>query len=374
MKNRVYKYFFHEFIRYFAIILFALTVIIWTLQAVNFLDLVTQDGHAFKIYLFYSILTMPKVITKLIPFTFLLASLLTIYKFEKDNELIILWTAGLNKIHIVNLIFRISILILFLQLIMASIINPKTLNFSRTLLKNSELQFVPSLLKEKKFNDTVKGLTVFVDKKNLDGTYENIFIRDEGRILTKISDESSTIFARSGYVTNDEQNLVLLDGYIHKLETGFGIDVIKFKKTVVNLSGITTKSISETKIQETPTLFILECVRKKNFGEHNCSRNKKNLNDTKSEINRRLGMPLIIPLLGLISCFVLKSQRQEKFSGLNKYVYFLIGLAVIISSEITVRYSGISLNITFLYYLIPVSLLPLVYFFLIRSFKYENLN
>ena len=96
MKNRVYKYFFYEFIRYFAIILFALTVIIWTLQAVNFLDLITQDGHAFKIYLFYSILTVPKVITKLIPFTFLLASLLTIFKFEKDNELIILWTAGLN--------------------------------------------------------------------------------------------------------------------------------------------------------------------------------------------------------------------------------------------------------------------------------------
>ena len=122
MKNRVYKYFFHEFIRYFTVILFALTAIIWTLQAVNFLDLVTQDGHAFKIYLFYSLLTVPKVFTKLIPFTFLLASILTIIKFEKDNELIILWTSGLNKIHIVNLMFRISVLIMLLQWIMAGII------------------------------------------------------------------------------------------------------------------------------------------------------------------------------------------------------------------------------------------------------------
>ena len=103
MKNRIYKYFFYEFIRYFSVSLFALCAIIWTIQAVNFLDLVTEDGHAFGIYLFYSVLTVPKILTKLIPFSFLIASILTIQKLEKDNELIILWTSGLNKIHVVNL-------------------------------------------------------------------------------------------------------------------------------------------------------------------------------------------------------------------------------------------------------------------------------
>ena len=78
MKNKIYKYFFDEFIRYFAVILFAFAAVIWTIQAVNFLDLVTDDGHAFRIYLFYSILTIPKVLTKLIPLAFLFASFLTI--------------------------------------------------------------------------------------------------------------------------------------------------------------------------------------------------------------------------------------------------------------------------------------------------------
>ena len=136
MKKTIYKYIFHEFIRYFSVVLFALVAIIWTVQAVNFLDLVTNDGHAFKIYLLYSSLTIPKIFTKLIPFSFLIASMLTISKMEKDNELIILWTSGLNKIHIVNLIFRISLIIMLLQHVMASIINPETLNFSRSLLKN----------------------------------------------------------------------------------------------------------------------------------------------------------------------------------------------------------------------------------------------
>ena len=66
MKNRIYKYFFREFIRYFIVVLFALAAVIWTIQAVNFLDLVTEDGHAFTIYLVYSLLTVPKILTKLI--------------------------------------------------------------------------------------------------------------------------------------------------------------------------------------------------------------------------------------------------------------------------------------------------------------------
>ena len=113
MKNKIYSYFFHEFIRYFTVSLFALVVVIWTIQSVNLLDLVTDDGHAFTVYFTYSILSLPKILTKLIPFSFLIAVILTILKLERDNELIILWTSGLNKIHIVNLIFRISILITF---------------------------------------------------------------------------------------------------------------------------------------------------------------------------------------------------------------------------------------------------------------------
>ena len=88
MKNRINKYFFHEFIRYFSVVLFALTAIIWTIQAVNFLDLVTEDGHAFRIYFYYSLLTLSKILTKLVPICFLIASVLTIIKMDKDNELI----------------------------------------------------------------------------------------------------------------------------------------------------------------------------------------------------------------------------------------------------------------------------------------------
>ena len=94
MNKTIYKYLLYEFLRYFSATLFALAAIVWTVQAVNFLDLITEDGHAFTIYFFYSFLTLSKVLTKLIPFCFLIATVLTISKLEKDNELIVLWTSS----------------------------------------------------------------------------------------------------------------------------------------------------------------------------------------------------------------------------------------------------------------------------------------
>jgi lipopolysaccharide export system permease protein len=373
MKKRIYKYFFSEFVRNFAVVLFASVAVIWTVQAVNFLDLVTEDGHAFKIYMIYSLLTLTKVTTKLIPFSFLAASILTILKFDKDNELIILWTSGLNKIHIVNLMFRISIIIMLLQLIMSSIINPETLNISRSLLKNSELQFVSSLLKERQFNDAVKSLTIFVDKKNDDGTYENIFIRDDGQTISKIS-SSSTIFAKSGYVIENQKKLLLLDGNIQKIDNQGNVSIIKFQETTFDLSGLSTKTTSEPKIQETSTKKLIDCMLGKSESAHNCAPDKKNISESKIEINKRFGMPIFLPLIGLICCFLLSSRREKKIHNYYKYIFFLIGFLILVSAEISVRYSGISFTHTMIYYFLPIVLLPLVYLYLIITFKYENLN
>jgi lipopolysaccharide export system permease protein len=378
MKNTINKYIFYEFLRYFFVSLFALAIIVWTVQSVNFLDLVTEDGHAFSTYFTYSVLTLSKVLTKLIPFCFLVALVLTIIKLEKDNEIIIIWTSGLNKIYIVNLFLRISLIIMLLQLILTAIINPAFLNISRDVIKNSQLDFIPSLLKQKQFNDTIEGLTIFVDKKNDKDIYSNIFIRDEGAILSDIGTDkggstSSTIFAKNGHMSSDEKSLILYNGNIQKLNNNGDVSVVKFKKTIFNLSGLSTTSISEPKIQETSTLKIFDCMVNKRKETHNCQQDKKSSMDIKIEFNKRFGKPIYIPLIALICSFLLSSRKDRKIYYYNKYIYFFISILILVTSEILVRYSGTTVLNGALYYSIPILLLPIFYITLIRKFKYENM-
>ena len=47
---------------FFILAIFCTGIIIWVVQAVNFLDIISEDGHGFGIYFFYTILNLPKII------------------------------------------------------------------------------------------------------------------------------------------------------------------------------------------------------------------------------------------------------------------------------------------------------------------------
>ena len=78
MKKLIFRNIFKDISTLFIIISLALTLIVWVIQAVNFLDFVTEDGHSFTVYFKYSLLTLPKIFTRLFPFAFLISMFFTI--------------------------------------------------------------------------------------------------------------------------------------------------------------------------------------------------------------------------------------------------------------------------------------------------------
>ena len=137
LKNKIYNYITLELIKSFILILFSLSLIAWTVRAVNFLDLIVDSGYSTSTYFIYSLLNLTNIITKFIPLSFLLALLLTIIKLERQNELLVLWTSGVAKFKITNLFFLISLFILLFYIFSSTIITPTALNKSRSLIRLS---------------------------------------------------------------------------------------------------------------------------------------------------------------------------------------------------------------------------------------------
>ena len=375
MRNTIFRYFFKEFISIFALILISISIIVWIVQAVNYLDFVTDDGHAFGVYFTFSILNIPKVLNRLIPLVFLISLLVTILQFENNNELLVFWTAGLNKIRLVNLAFKISILITLFQLFLSLTVNPTSLNFARSILKSSSISLLPSLVKEKKFNDTVKDLTVFVEKKKDNGEMLNVFLRDD----TSGTELSKTIIAKRGYIIkrNEQNILVLFNGTIQTEKKNNKINFLNFDKTEINLSSFSTKTTTFPKIQENNTLSLLNCIKpfldegKTTLKKFQC---RARIDDITAELNRRLGMPLYIPFISIIICYLLSSRKESKYFSFQKYIVFTAAFIVLVLAEIMVRYSGQSVLYSIIYYSLPLSLILLNYLYLIRIFKFENLG
>jgi len=373
LKNKIYKYLSTEIFKNFITILLTFTAIAWTVRAVNFLDLMIEDGYSAVIYFNYTLLNISAIVTRFIPLSFLLAMIISISKFEEQKELLILWTAGLNKMKIANIFFLIGFIVAIFQIILSVIVNPFTLNQSRTLLRETEVKQVSSVLKSNDFSDAFKGITFYVGKKNINNELINVFIKDNTGSLSLIVDEArnsknTTIFAEKGVILKNK--LILLNGIIQTLNSKNEIRNIDFKKTELSIANFSNRTIKQPKIQETSSLTLLRCLK-------DSSQNCKFLNNKKivvETLSRRMGMPLYIPLIALISSFLLIYQKEGKYISLKKYIIFMISFIILIFAEIILRYVGFSLVNFILYFLSPLILSIILYFLLSKTMTSEKIR
>ena len=88
-------------------------------------------------------------------------------------------------------------------------------------------------------------------------------------------------------------------------------------------------------------------------------------------ISRRIGMPLYIPLVSLITCLLLVSNLKKKKRLINTFSIGFFGFIILILAEIFLRYTGNSKFNTLLYFLFPLLSLPLIYIMLILKSNRE---
>ncbi|MDC0903005.1 LptF/LptG family permease [Pelagibacteraceae bacterium] len=372
LQNKIYQNFIKEVLKTFFVILFGLTIIAWTVKAVNFLDLIVESGYSITTYFHYSILNIFGIITKFMPISFSLALIIFILKQTQENEFIILWTSGVKKLKVVNLFFIISIFILIIYLIFSIFLTPLALNKSRTLLSSENFNSFLPTVRIKEFSDSFEGFTFFVENK-IENKVFNVFIHDRANVLKNLNAEpdkskSTSIIAREGIV--EPKKIILFDGQIIS-ESSDKDNLISFDQINIDVSTLQTGNIKTPKLQETSSVILLSCLLKsKKIQEFNCT------NDSKKEItsvlNRRIILPFYITVISLVSSFLLiKNQNNFLF---NKYSIFIFSFLILLYSELIIRYTGISKTINLAFVLTPFVLAPIIYFFLIYKLSRESYN
>ena len=373
MKKLIFKKFAKDIFQFFLLVSISISLIVWVIQAVNFLDIVTEDGHGFRVYFLYTLLSLPKIFSKILPFIYFVSIFYIILKYENNNELIIFWTIGIKKLDFVNILLKFSILYLILQLLFTTFIVPNTLDKARSYIRSSNVDLYSSIIQEKKFIDAVKDLTIFVEEKNNNGELKNIFLKE------KIGEnEYQVIFSKKGLIQtkNNKSTLLLLDGRIIN-NSNENTNSFEFSETELNLSKFSTHTTTHPKIQEITTYDVIACiVRIKNFSSSfvvnkfktnkyliNCQFD--NIKISFQEIFKRIILPFYLPVLTLIaSLIIIKSKDDYEFFK-YKFGLFILGVMTIIISEVSIRYSSSNIleNIFF------VSLPILLFFFIYIYFK-----
>ena len=122
MKKILFNKLFLDVTKFFLLISLSLSLIIWVVQAVNFLDYISEDGHGIKTYFLITALNLPKIFSRIIPFCIFLATFYIINRYETKNELLIFWNIGIKKIRFINNLIYLSIFFLLIQIVLNAFI------------------------------------------------------------------------------------------------------------------------------------------------------------------------------------------------------------------------------------------------------------
>jgi lipopolysaccharide export system permease protein len=374
MKKMLFRKFLLDYMKFFLIAIFSASIVIWVFQAVNYLDIMIEDGRDYKVYINYSLLNFPKIINKLYPFVLFFSLFHIIIKYENNNELIIFWTFGISKLELINFIFKFSIVLMLVQIILSSLIVPKSRDVAKSFLKNSKVNFFGNFVKPQKFNDTIKNVTIYSEKKDEQGNLYNLYLKKQTNLNDfEITYAKRGVFKESGNIPI----LILFDGATINSKNN-KITNISFSKSDFPLNNFETNTALYKKVQELTSLNLIRCVNsiysktdKVSSNIVNCSKNLKNIY---RELYKRFIIPFYIPLLILVPLLLTISSKENLNYNRFKVATFFLGLFFIIFSETTIKIISETILKNFFITSIPFLLILILYlvFFSKNNFKLSS--
>ena len=375
MKKIVYKKLAKDCVSFFLLTIFTISTIIWVLQAVNYLDFVIEDGHGFLVYFKYTILSFPKIISRIFPFAIFLAFSYILLKYEDRNELVIFWNFGIKKINFINFFIKFSLLFILVNLLLNAVITPFTQDKARSFIRSSNLDFFESILKPKKFIDVIGNLTIYFDEKNKNGELINIFLNEKTGV-----NNSQTTFAKTATINvkSNTKILTLYDGRSINVING-KISEFEFSKTDYNISKYSSNTIMHQKTQEVTTIDLIRCslffndlIKDKNVIKiNNCI--SSNLENIYKELYSRLIKPLYITfLISIALLFILKSKYDHTFN-INKYKIYLFAFLFIIFLESSSKFISTNMIQNLFLSILPIFFTLFIYLYFLMKLKVNKI-
>ena len=372
MNKLIFRKLYFDVLNFFILSSLAITSIVWVIQGVNLLDIVTEQGHSFKIYFIYSVLSIPKIFSKLIIFTYFLSLIVVINRYIENNEILVFWINGIKKITFINFICKISLIFVLIQLIFNLLLVPYTQYISQAYLKNSSVDFFPKLIQERKFSRVSDKLNIFVEEFNDNGILKGIYIKE------KLKNQGNKIIvARNGELKQTEKgyNFQLYNGKIVNIDKSGNFN-LNFKETTYQLTEIDFKTRKKIKLGEAESIFLVKCLTKyisdrKNSISRCGEYNSFLIKDIYEEIYKRIINPVYIIILSLISSLVVLKSKIIKLEKFYKFLIFILGFSTIIISRLSYKLLNGRIELEIMSLFLPFMLILFFYVYILVKSNFK---
>lgn len=214
----------------------ALTGIIWLTQALRLLDVIIAQGQGAGTYFFLTLLSIPSVLTLVLPISLFIGVLYSLHRLYSDSELVVMFSAGISRWGVAKPLLMLTALVSVAIMALSVYIAPAGLREVKKRLYEIRADFASAMIREGAFNNPINGLTVYVRNRKLNGTIEGILVhdnRDPIEPVTYMAETGNMVFSNSG------PRLVMFNGNIQRASKEDGetsLSLLYFDKYTYDLS------------------------------------------------------------------------------------------------------------------------------------------
>ena len=337
--KKINLYVFIQIIKSCTLVFFIFVSIAWLLQISRLFSYLNNLQIDFVNVLFLSFFLIPNLINVTLPFIIIFGLIIAFIKFDKDKEIIAIYSLGLSIKEILKPLFLISIIAIFLYLFLNLFFSPYI--YDKYKQKEFDLRNSINLDNINISNFIQLDENLILDFSKKEDVFEDVFIRF-------IGENENIVFAKKARIIKEPKK------FIFNLSEGFKlsfinnkIEKLEFENYKLNFP-LKNENIYNNYDKNTLTLFNL--IKYKDY----------------NSMIERMFDTLI--LLTVIIFFYFNNIKDNKFSINHIFIYLFLSILIIIFQNI-IKNLDFSLQFSFLLNIINFSIIYL--FMLINKFKFK---
>ena len=214
-----------------------LTMLIWLVQSLRFVDLVVNHGLSLLVFLKLTGLLIPSFIAVILPITTFVVVQFSYQRLAGDRELTVMRAMGLSPAALSRPVVAVVVLVVAAGYAFNLWMVPTSLAAFGEFQWEIRNQIAAFMLQDGVFTPLSEDMTVYVRSRDPDGTLRGVMIDD-----ARNKSQHATILAERGQLVEgpDGLNVLLYDGSRQEVEPQTGrLNILTFHENVVDLSSPT---------------------------------------------------------------------------------------------------------------------------------------
>lgn len=319
---RIDRYMLAQLLLLFGFFALILVAVYWINHAVLLFDELIADGHSASIFLEFTALSLPQIITLILPIAGFVAAVYATHRSAGDSELTVIQATGCSSWRVARPVLVFGIILTVMGSILIHFLVPAAAEQLRIREREVAGSVSARLLREGTFLHPVKGVTFYIREITPAGELQDVFLsdlRDPGREITYTAERA--------YLMRDDAGpkLVMVDGLAQSLDTQTGqLSTTNYNELLQDISSLVKpRGIGRRKLEYVSSWQLLTDPQR------SAEEARRDTTDVRQELHFRVSQSLLILVAVLIGQSALLAGGFSRF-GVTRQVILAVTLLVVV--------------------------------------------